>query len=71
MLAWAARAGAAGVTSRGAAEKFGVSIFDASKRLRTLGKSGMLVRVGLHARAITWVATSYGLAKAKEYGAKP
>jgi hypothetical protein len=57
------------VTSPEIAKRFGVSIFDASKRLRTLERSGCLRRLRRRARAIVFGVTEYGLEKARQYAA--
>jgi FaeA-like protein len=57
------------VTSPEVAKRFGVSIYDASKRLRTLERSGCLRRLRRRARAIVFGVTEYGLEKAAHYAA--
>lgn len=56
------------VTSRQVSRTFKVTIWDASKRLRILERSGTLRRVGRRGRAIIYGPTDYGLDKAREYG---
>lgn len=56
------------LTSRQVSRTFKVTIWDASKRLRVLERSGTLRRVGRRGRAIIYGPTDYGLAKAREYG---
>lgn len=59
------RRGAA--TSPEVSKMFGVPLFDASRRLRTLEASRMLRREGKRGRAHVYTATEWGMAKAKEW----
>ena len=63
----AGRRADAEVSSPEVAKRFGVSIFDASKRLRALERSGCLRRLRRRARAIVFGVTEYGLEKARQY----
>lgn len=71
VLVRAARGGrrAAEVTSPEVARWFGVSIFDASKRLRALERSGCLWRLRRNGRAIVFGVTPYGMDRARAYAA--
>lgn len=54
-------------TSRAVADIFGVTIADASHRLRTLARTRALRTLRRSGQSLVYEATDYGLLKAKEY----